>query len=274
MPRLLDYRHLVRRTRLYARRSLRSATGRGLTHPVLFLHLPKCGGTSLAAALYGAVPLHQRIGVIDAVATRRVAALIHFGQDDPVLCHEDLPNGHLTFDLREGQMLTHMAWRSRLIHGHVLWSDRAMAAFGDQWRVVTMMREPVTRAISNYRMAVRAGVIEDDLDVWLAGPVGKSMAEVYLRYLSGVNVVLPEAQPQHLERALRALDQVALVGFIDDQAAFSDRFAALFGPSLSLPHYNAATGPDLSLTRVQRARLEANCAADLEIFAAAEKRFR
>lgn len=274
MSRLLDPAQLGRRTRLYARRSLHTATGGRLKHPVLFLHLPKCGGTSLAAALYGSVPLHHRIGVIDAIATRRAAALMHFGADDPVLCHEDLPHGHLTFALREAQMLTHMAWNTQLIHGHVLWSAQAMAAFGDAWRVVTMMRDPVARAISNYRMAVRAGVIADDVDAWLEGPVGKSMAQVYLRYLSGVNVV-PECKAAgHLEIALGNLDRITLVGFIDDQKAFSDRFATIFGPRLSMPRYNVATGPDLSLTPAQLARLKENCAADLTIYAAAEQRFR
>ncbi len=274
MPRLLDRRNLSRRTRLYAQRGLRMATGSGLRHPVLFLHLPKCGGTSLAAALYGSVPLHQRIGVIDAVATRRAAALINFGKDDPVLCHEDLANGHLTFALREAQLLTHMAWNTQLVHGHVLYSSRAMNNFDDRWRIVTMMRDPVARTISNYRMAVGAGVIESDVDAWLEGPVGRSMAEVYLRYLSGCNLVPQDQKDRHLCLALEHFERVELVGFIDDQKTFANRFAQSFGPHLTMPRYNVAKGPEVRLTDRQMDQLRFNCAADLEIYAAAEQKFR
>lgn len=273
MSRLLDREKLSRRTRLYASRGFRSATGRRLRHNCLFFHLPKCGGTSLAASLYGTVPLHQRIGVIDAVSTRRAASIQNFGVDDPVRCHEDLPNGHMTFALRETLMLTHMAWNTPLIHGHVLYSDKAASSFGGTYKTVTMMRDPIERTISNFRMAVRAGIVEDDLDRWLDSPVATSMAQVYLRYFSGQNVVPDRSIEASTKRAAQNLNKFALIGFLDKQREFGAAFADLFGPRLSMPHYNNASGSSLILQKYQIKRLRNLCEPDEQLFEIAQKLF-
>lgn len=273
MAHLLDPTQLKRRTRLYAQRGRRMAMGGRLRYPCLFMHLPKCGGTSLAAGLYGTVPLHQRIGVIDAISTRRAAAIQHFGRDDMQLCHEDLPNGALTFDLRESLMLTHMAWGSALIHGHVLFSDKAAQHFAAQYRFVTMMRDPVDRAMSNFHMAVRAGVIENDLDTWLGGPVGRSMAQVYLRYFSGQNVVSDLQRAECLARAQKNLDTFHLIGFLDNIPGFCDQFADMFSQRPTVPHYNAAGAGQDGIISAQRAQLEALCAPDYVLYEQARAKF-
>jgi len=262
-----------RRAGLYARRGLSTLPGRGLRRPCVFLHLPKCGGTSLAAALYGTVPLHRRVGVIDALATRRAAALSQFGWDDPMLCHEDLPAGHITFALREQALLTHLCWGTPLIHGHVFLSERARDAGGTGHGWVTMMRDPAERAVSNYRMAVRAGVIPDDPDAWLDGSVGRSMAQVNLRYLTGRNRIDPGQEAEAAAIARDRLGWFELIGFLDDPAGFARGFARRFGPRLPMPRYNRGAGPEVRLTAAQRDRLEALVAPDREVYDAARRLF-
>lgn len=247
-------------------------TGGGLTRPCLFLHLPKCGGTSLADALYAAVPAHRKLAVIDAPSTRRAAAIARFDRDDPRICHEDLPHGALTMALRESLLLAHSAAGARLIHGHVLLSERWLGHFAGRMGLVTMMREPVARTISNFRMTVRAGLIPDDLDAWMDGPVGRSHASVYLRYLSGANVVPEGAEAAHLARARAALARFDLIGFLDDLPGFRERFRELFGVSLRIPRLNAAPPGGVELDPARRARLESLCAADVVIYRAARAR--
>jgi len=53
-----------RRARIYACRISAMLTKGGLNQNCLFLHLPKCGGTSLSEALYATVPMQKQIGVI------------------------------------------------------------------------------------------------------------------------------------------------------------------------------------------------------------------
>jgi hypothetical protein len=262
-----------RRVRLYAGRLRRMVAGKGISEPCVFLHLPKCGGTSLSEALYAAVPMQQRIGVIDALATRRAAALLQFGRDDVWACHDDLENGAATFALRDKLLLTHMCWDTRLIHGHLLYTDTMRQPPGERYKVVTVMREPTARAISNFRMAVRAGLVPPDPDAWLGSLIGRNHATVNLRYLSGRSTVPEEATAAALETAGRNLDSLALVGFLDALPKLVGDFADLFGPRLVLHRYNEARGDDIALSRSQRQRLEELCAPDIALHERARARF-
>lgn len=250
-------------------RVLRTATGSPPRHPSVFFHMPKCGGTSLSEAMYATVPMQQRIGVIDAVSTRRAAAIRAFGRDDPRACHEDFDEGWRVFDLRETLMLQHMAWDTMLIHGHVLWSEAAHAHFGDRYRYVTLLREPLARTISNLRMAQRAGLVDDDLEAYLESSVARRHARVYLRYLAGRNDIAEDAVAEATGEAIARLDGFALVGFLDRQPAFLAGYRETFGVPLRLQRLNAA--PDGAPPYPDRvlARLRELCAPDLAIHEAA-----
>lgn len=261
----------TRRSRIYSGRIRRSIFGTGLRHPCIYLHLPKCGGTSLSEALYATVPMHKRIGVIDAVSTRRAAAILEFGIDDAWKCHDDLEFGDRTFDLRERLLLTHCCWNTHLVAGHVLLGDRLRANVLDRYKLVTIMREPVARAISNYRMAVAAGIADPDPDAWLASPIARAHTTTYLRYLSGRHMVTPEDEPACLDRALAALDLFALIGFLEDFDRFATGFEAMFGARLALHRYNQAKGAEARLSDAQMARLRDMCAADRAIYARARE---
>lgn len=262
-----------RRAALYGRRTASTLAG-GLRRPCLFVHLPKCGGTSLADGLYGTVPLHRRIGVIDAPATRRAAAIAAFDRDDPLLCHEDLAEGYRTFALREHLALTHMCWGTPLVHGHLLCTGLLVqAAENGGYGMVTMMRDPEARALSNYRMAVRAGVLPADPDAWLDGPVGRSMSQAALRYLSGWNAIPEAGVDAALRRASATLSRFALVGMLDRADAFRDAFAARFGARPAMPRLNRAPEPAGGLSPRQAAKLRALTEPDRALLDLARQRF-
>ncbi len=264
-----------RRAVLYARRALAAVPGRGLSRRCLFLHLPKCGGTSLAEGLYGTVPIQARVGVIDAPATRRAAALLA-GLPPGAALHEETGGAAQVFALREALALTHLAWGTALIHGHLLLTDRLLAAArAEGVAIVTMMRAPEARALSNYRMAVRAGVLADDPDAWLDGPAGRRMALAATRYLAGLaEPPAPGAETDRaLDVALARLPAFALIGVLERAAAFRDAFARGFGPRPALPRLNRAPQAAPALTDGQAARLAELCAPDRVLLRAAEARF-
>jgi hypothetical protein len=236
--------------------------------------MPKCGGTSIAEALYATVPIGAGLTVLDAVSTRRAAAIHAFAKDDPTLCHEDFPHGALVFDLREKMLLQAMAADQALIHGHVLWSERAAEHFAGRYRFVTILRGPEARMLSNYHMAVRAGLLADDLDAYLDTPVAESHARVFLRYLSGRNVVPDQELDASIALAIRRLDGFAVVGFLDDLAGFRDRYRAVFGVGLRIRAYNRAATPPPDPTPQQMARVTAMCEPDRIIYDAARARGR
>ena len=232
----------------------------------VFFHMPKCGGTSLSEAMYATIPLDERIGVLDAVSTRRAAAMRRFGVDDPAICHEDRETGQSVFDLRETLLLQHMAWDTMLIHGHVLWSERAEAHFGDTYAYVTVLRNPVDRTLSNFRMAQRTGLHEGDFDAYLGGPIARRQARVYLRYLAGRNDIPEENASGAVEASKTRLEKFALIGFLDDLPTFVGRYAETFGVRLRMARLNTAPEDRLEVTPSQMSRLEALCAPDIEIY--------
>lgn len=254
MPQLSE--RTMRRLRVYSGRLARSGPMPGARHKSFFMHMPKCGGTSLSEAMYATVPITRRVAVIDAVSTRRAAAIWHRGVDDPTLFHEDLGEASHLFVMREQMLLQHMAWGSWLIHGHVLYSERAWRHFGEAYKYVTLLRDPVERMVSNWAMAARAGVVPKDLDRYLDMPAARSHAQVYLRYLSGQTMV-PEGEMRcAMERAETRLARFDLVGFLDDLPRFRREYRALFGVSLAIGVSNAAPRPHPELTRAQRAQIE------------------
>lgn len=257
---------MTRRAAIAGGRLRRSAPGGAPRHRSVFLHMPKCGGTSVSEAMYATVPVTERIGVIDAISTRRAAAMMTFGEDSETLCHEDLEHGQATFDLREGLMLQHMAWDTMLIHGHVFWSERAERHFGDTYKYVTLMRDPVARTLSNYRMARRTGAADADLDTWLEGPMARRQARVYLRYLAGSNDIDDAAVPGALDLARTRLEKIALVGFLDDLDGFARAYRALFGVGLRMAQLNRAPDAAPDLTAAQENRLQALCAPDIALW--------
>lgn len=210
--------------------------------------------------------MHKRIGVIDARSTRRAASLLEFGVDDAWKCHDDLDFGDRTFGLREQLLATHCCWNSHLISGHVLLSDLLRTHFLQRYKLITIMRDPIARTISNYRMAVAAGIADPDLETWFATPIARAHSTTYLRYLSGRHSVAPKDETACVERAFSALEQFSLIGFLEDLDLFARDFKRVFGTRLALHKYNRAKGAAVHLSDLQMARLRKVCAADLAIY--------
>lgn len=267
MARKAPFRERVaRRLSIVTGRALRTAPNAGPRHRSVFLHMPKCGGTSLSEAMYATIPFNQRIGVIDAVSTRRATAMLHFDRNEAFLCHEDLDTGQQVFDLREALMLQHMAWDTMLIHGHVFWSERAERHFGDSYKYVTLLRDPVQRMVSNYRMAQRAGLTTADVDAYLASPIARRHAQVYLRYLTGRNDIPDADLPAAIDLAKARLARFALVGFLEKTPEFLRRYKDLFGVTLRMPKLNAAPDRQPDYSEAQMQAFRSLCAADLAIY--------
>lgn len=265
MRELPPFARFRQRSRLYAGRTLRTVTGQSLRHPCVFMHVPKCGGTSVSEALYATVPLHLKIGILDAPSIRRALAILNCGRDD-LSYHDEGPRAAETSRFREALVLMHMAHQATLIHGHFLFSETAWQHFGDRYRFVSILRDPVARTISNYRMDRRTGVFTGDFDAFLDSAEGRLKALHMLRYFSGMPEVAPEQETQALDIARRNMARFSLLGFLDDLPGFADGFARIFGVRPWIPHYNAAEDADVQITPEQHGRLQALCAPDIALY--------
>lgn len=130
--------------------------------PLIFVHVPKTGGTSLWSALRHGVGQRAVLRIEMADTTANIARL-------------------------NEMLVTSEAERYRLIGGHVLF-DPALAA---GYPYMTMLREPVDRAISAYYHVVRVPTHRlhktfHEEKVGLAEGLARITSNLHTRYLAGV----------------------------------------------------------------------------------------
>lgn len=239
-----------------------------LKRNIAFMHMPKCAGTSLSNALYSLVPLQKRVGVIDANATRLAAGILQHNVVDRLACHEDKNDPKPCFDIREIELINHMCWNTQLIHGHFLWSDLAYAHYHSNYDFITMLRHPIDRALSNFRMNKDRGIIPNDftIDDWLSSDLGFHHGSTYLRYFSG-NAILPcQNANDFLEISFENAKKFKLIGCIEDQSSFVKNFKKLYGPRLSIGRHNTAKAMAVSLSEKQSSKLKELCRFDISIY--------
>lgn len=244
----------IRRSRTYSRRALATISG-DLKRPCFFMHIPKCGGTSLSEALNALVPLHRRIGLVDANSTRRAIGILEADTDSNLIRHDDLISGDTVHKLREQMLLTHMAWSTPMIYGHIPFSQKAWKHFGDKYAFVTMLREPIARTISSFGHSSYNGLISQDFDAYLKGPVLRTHGLSFLRYFSGRHWIDKSEEAEVLEIAKSNMDKFSVIGFLNDVPSFEKKFKSVIGRAPHLYHYNEKRSPPPQLTQMQRETL-------------------
>ena len=255
----------VRRLKIYPPRIARMAARRSLKSLCWYMHIPKSGGSSVHEALRSVIPINQHTSVINAVPTRRVAAMVYAGVDDEHMIHEDGPRCAELFKMRELHQMTCMAQEDALIYGHCVFSETADKFFGQHYKYVTMLRDPIPRVISNYRSVTYENYFTGSFDEYLESDVGRRHAQLNLRYFSGRPEIEQGQEDTAMEQAKLNQDKFSVIGHLDDTKNFIDQFSDAFGARPNIPHYNPAKGNQVKLTSNQKNKLEDLCQFDLQL---------
>ncbi len=234
---------------------------------LFFLHLPKCGGTSIDRALR---ETYQAAGAntayLDPHASTRAAELL--GQDMSAF--------------RRHILLYHMAGRkTRYISGHFTYSDTAWEHFGADWHYVTVLREPVARWFSNYfynKYKTKSDHFRIDMpiDEFVETERARSYGLNYIRSLTDGIPVEEADSEEAVQQAIGNLNRFAVVGLLELLSTFIRDCETAFGVSLPVGHQNknptSETEQRSEVTEEVLARVQTLCAPNTKVYDAARTR--
>lgn len=141
-------------------------------NPLVFMHIPKCAGTSLLNALSSKY-LDFFEGYVDGPTSRKDMSLI-LGSDTRSLFNESLLYG-----VRQREMLRRADDGYAALSGHVPISRVMLNLFKMKYLCVTIVREPVERWMSAWAFRYSKKTLPSDV-LQLEGKGLKAMIEQYL----------------------------------------------------------------------------------------------
>lgn len=233
---------------------------------IVFLHVPKCGGTSLMAALDACMKPWRK--------TQR-DSILHLDEN---AAREARQAARTSYGVTRRVMLAyHLATTdARLVHGHYRYSRDTFERFRDRWNFVTLLRHPVDRWLSNYYFNSTVPVgeeyrIEASLRDHLASERGMLFGTALVRSFADLDDSQDSRSDEAVDQAITNLRELDLVGTLEDLPGFQSAFESRFGCSLDIPRLNVTADrrkpppeiePDV-LDRVRRV-----CEPDLRVFRA------
>lgn len=238
--------------------------------PVVFHHIPKCGGTSIGKAL-------RRRYSLSSARLPVVPAFLSVSAQHPNLrLSETASKVDEFFHL---QLLRYLHANVRCVVGHVRFSNVAYQHFSEKYHFITALREPVALMLSHfYFQEKRPANIwppEKNLDRYLDSDAAREFGGILPYYLSGLPTNIDRHSPESLEKAKANLGKFSAIGFVEDMTSFERKLSEIVGIRLRIGHANRTADRRAAhieaITPEIRRKMEALSASNIELYEFAKR---
>jgi hypothetical protein len=185
------------------------------------------------------------------------------------------------YQLRQELLVCLLVQDIRYVFGHVEFNKIAYQMYKDKYKFITIMREPVSRYISNYFYDFEKDSpfkISVPLEKFIETDRGILFGRRYSEYFSSLPPTKDLSSAEAIERSKENLHSFSIVGFLDDIDGFALKLKHLLGINLTIGHKNkgslqASKMKDIVTPGVLK-RIEKICAPDIEIYEYALSNFK
>lgn len=246
-----------------------------LQENIVYVHLHKCGGTSIAQAIKSCYhslgnifddnTFHLNGKAASSAAQKSISQIDLSGDSDAY-------SDYLTAKFREDLLLYYMCQPNiKYIAGHFAFSNTAHQYFGNKYSFVTVLRDPVKRWISAYFYnRYRKNELEGEFSDFLKSESARKGGCLYVKSIGGLDKSGDYSSPEAIARAQANLHKFRIVGFLEQTTEFLERFENEFGKKLKIRKFNQSPKPkdfqQAIVTPEIEAKIREICQPDIEVY--------
>jgi len=249
------------------------------------MHLPKTGGTSIDAALranYQTLDMRNDKALMhrhDSIAAAKMASVL-YGYDYVGGMGND--NDILRFGIEHSAYMMSLP-KTRYISGHMVYDRGVYEAFKNEFKFITVLRDPVQRLLSyyyyvSYRNSPRGRLdIDKSLVQFLSSDLGKAQGFEYVKYYGGIRTMQEDYRTDEaVNTAIKNLDSFDVVGLLENQDQLKSDIFRVLNMSIKIRFKKKNPAPkglrDSELSTEIREMVEDVCKWDCQVYEYAKKR--
>ena len=244
---------------------------------IFYLHIPKCGGTSLNNALQSCFMKWSLSDTSNMFNLDSPASWEAIEKTTGLQLAPDTVDDHMVMKLRSEILAYYMCQKHiNYISGHFSFSSKLYEHFSHKYAFITILRNPIKRWVSSYfynknRQPSQHRKLDDiDIEKYLQSSYGKSQGCEYSKFLGGIDLDGNFTTKESVKQAKENLHKFRLVGFLEDMDGFLEQFYQCFGRKLNLGYLNQkSTSEAVEMAQIEEKygqEIAEICKFDLDIY--------